>query len=212
MPHMSRCSGRHAKTTSGYEARHAKPGMPGPAALVGTAVKAVPASLVAGAAGSALVLSGAASAATAVPAGLVNSGAADLVAVKAAIPRTVASRVHHTGHRSAYTVISGDTLSGISARFCGTAADYLSLAAASRMADPNAIYPGQAIRLACHAAPLATPAVASTVTGGNSNANSGAQVASGSHHSAAPDSPDRAPGRHAPPGRHARPPAARNRK
>ena len=119
---MSRRSGEHAKTTSGYEARHAKPGMPGPAALIGTAAKAVPASLVAGAAGSALALSGTASAATAAPSHPFNGGAADLVAVKSAVPRIVIRKVHHPGTRSAYTVISGNTLSGISARFCGTTA------------------------------------------------------------------------------------------
>ncbi len=119
---MSRRSGDHAKTAPGYEARHAKPGMPGPAALIGTAAKAVPASLVAGAAGSALALSGTASAA-----------------------------IHHPGTRSAYTVISGNTLSGISARFCGTTADYLSLAAASGITNPDIIYPGQHVKLDCHA-------------------------------------------------------------
>ena len=65
---MSRPSGRHTKVTSGYEGRHAKPGTPGPAALIGTAAKVVPASLVASAAGSALALSGTASAATGAPA------------------------------------------------------------------------------------------------------------------------------------------------
>ena len=124
---MSRRSGERAKTPSGYDARHAKPGAPGPAALLGTAAKAVPVTLAVGAAGSALALSGTASAAT-VPAGLaggslVSSGAADVAAMKTAhIVLTRAHHaVHHTGHRSAYTVASGDTLSRISARFCGTA-------------------------------------------------------------------------------------------
>jgi len=157
---MSRRSGEHAKTTGGYEARHAKPGAPGPAALLGTAAKAVPVTLAAGAAGSALVLSGTASAAT-VPAGLaggslVSSGAADVAAMKTAhIVLTRAHHaVHHAGHRSAYTVVSGDTLSRISARFCGTSSDYLSLAGASGITNPNLIYPGQTIKLKCHAAPL----------------------------------------------------------
>ena len=60
----------------------------------------------------------------------------------------------HAGHRSAYTVVSGDTLSRISARFRGTPSDYLSLAGASRITNPNLIYPGQTIKLKCHAAPL----------------------------------------------------------
>ncbi len=88
---MSRRPGQHAKTPAGYDARHAKPGAPGPAALIGTAAKAVPVTLVAGAAGSALALSGTASAATVVPAGLagaslVSSGATDMAAMKTAAP------------------------------------------------------------------------------------------------------------------------------
>jgi len=192
---MSRRSGEHAKTTAGYEARHAKPGAPGPAALLGTAAKAVPVTLAAGAAGSALVLSGTASAAT-VPAGLaggslVSSGAADVAAMKTAhIVLTRAHHaVHHAGHRSAYTVVSGDTLSRISARFCGTSSDYLSLAGASGITNPNLIYPGQTIKLKCHAAPLQLT-VASN---------------GGAHRSATSHADDRAPGRHALPGRHTAP-------
>ena len=194
---MSRRSGEHAKTTAGYEPRHVKPGAPGPAALLGTAAKAVPVTLAAGAAGSALVLSGTASAAT-VPAGLaggnlVSSGAADVAAMKTAhIVLTRADHaVHHAGHRSAYTVVSGDTLSRISARFCGTSSDYLSLAGASGISNPNLIYPGQTIKLKCHAAPLQLTAAS---TGGT-------------HRSATSHAEHRAPGRHAQPGRHARPAA-----
>ena len=193
---MSRRSGEHAKTTAGYEARHAKPGAPGPAALLGTAAKAVPVTLAAGAAGSALALSGTASAATVVPAGLagaslVSSGTADVAAVKTAthIVLTRAQHAHHAGHRSAYTVVSGDTLSRISARFCGTSSDYLSLAGASGITNPNLIYPGQRIKLKCHAAPLQLTAAS---TGG-------------AHRSATSHAEHRAPGRHARPGRHAAP-------
>src|SRR5215471_8745319 len=182
---MSRRSGEHAKTMAGYEARHAKPGAPGPAALLGTAAKAVPVTLAVGAAGSALALSGTASAAT-VPAGLaggslVSSGAADMAAMKTAhIVLTRAHHaVHHAGHRTAYTVASGDTLSRISARFCGTASDYLSLAGASGITNPNLIYPGQKIKLKCHAAPL--------------------KLTAATHRSSASDADDRAPGRHARP-------------
>ena len=192
---MSRRSGERAKTPSGYDARHAKPGAPGPAALLGTAAKAVPVTLAVGAAGSALALSGTASAAT-VPAGLaggslVSSGAADVAAMKTAhIVLTRAHHaVHHAGHRSAYTVVSGDTLSRISARFCGTSSDYLSLAGASGITNPNLIYPGQTIKLKCHAAPLQLT-VASN---------------GGAHRSATSHADDRAPGRHALPGRHAAP-------
>jgi LysM repeat protein len=190
---MSRHPGRHVKVTSGYDARHAKPGMPGPAALIGTAAKAVPASLVAGAAGSALVLSGttAASASAAVPpaltnASLVNSGAADLGAVKAALPHVVPTRARHRpARRLSYTVASGDTLSRISARFCHTPADDLSLAGASGITNPDVIYPGQKIKLDCHAAPIAAPAPVSPAS-----------------------RPPSAPARHRAPGRHARTPTS----
>jgi hypothetical protein len=158
---MSRRPSRHAKTTSRYEGRHAKPAASGAAALVGTAAKAVPASVVAGAAGSILVLSGTASAAVAAAqAGLVHGGVADLAAVKPAAPRTLVTRARHATARSAYTVVPGDTLSRISARFCGTPADYPALASASGIANPDLIFPGQAITLACHAtvAPAADPA------------------------------------------------------
>ena len=192
---MSRRSGERAKTPSGYDARHAKPGAPGPAALLGTAAKAVPVTLAVGAAGSALALSGTASAAT-VPAGLaggslVSSGAADVAAMKTAhIMLTRAHHAgHHAGHRSAYTVVSGDTLSRISARFCGTPSDYLSLAGASGISNPNLIYPGQTIKLKCHAAPLQLTAAS---TGGT-------------HRSATSHAEHRAAGRHARPGRHAAP-------
>jgi LysM repeat protein len=192
---MSRRSGEHAKTMAGYEARHAKPGAPGPAALLGTAAKAVPVTLAAGAAGSALALSGTASAAT-IPAGLagggvVSSGAADVAAMKTThIALTRAQHaVHPAVHRSAYTVVSGDTLSRISARFCGTSSHYLNLAGASGITNPNLIYPGQTIKLKCHAAPIQLT-VAST---------------GGAHHSGTSHAEHRAPGRHARPGRHAAP-------
>ena len=226
---MSRRSGQHAKTTSGYDARHAKPGMPGPGALIGTAAKAGTASLVAGAAGSALALSGtatAASAATApstIPAGLANaklvnaslasaslansslanSSAADLVAVKAAMPRVVVRRAHHhhpavhsTAARSAYIVRSGDSLSRISAKFCGTAADFPSLAAASGIANPNLIYPGQSITLNCHA-PVPAPAAPAHLTAAHHRARHASHHADRNNHT-------RPAGRHKAPGRHAR--------
>jgi len=220
-PNMSRRPGQHAKTTSGYDARHAKPGGPGPAALIGTAAKAGTASLVAGAAGSALALSGTATAASAatttstIPAGLVNarlvnttlanaslaSSATDVAAVKAAMPRVVV-RAHHHHHpavhaavaRSTYTVRSGDNLSQISARFCGTAADFPSLAAASGIANPNLIFPGQPITLNCHA-PVPAPAhVTSAVK--HHHARHAGRHADRDH--------TRPAGQHSAPGRHAR--------
>jgi len=218
---MSRRPGQHAKTTSGYDARHAKPGGPGPAALIGTAAKAGTASLVAGAAGSALALSGTATAASAatttstIPVGLVNarlvnttqataslaSSTADLVAVKAAMPRVVV-RAHHHHHpavrsaaaRSSYIVRSGDSLSQISARFCGTAADFPSLAAASGIANPNMIFPGQSITLNCHA-PAPAPAHVTSAVKHHHARHAG-------HH--ADRDHTRPAGRHSAPGRHAR--------
>jgi hypothetical protein len=228
---MSRRSGQHAKTTSGYDARHAKPGMPGPGALIGTAAKAGTASLVAGAAGSALALSGtatAASAATApttVPVGLVNaklvnaglanaslanSSAADVAAVKAAMPRVVVRRAHHhhpavhsAAARSAYIVRSGDSLSRISAKFCGTAADFPSLAAASGIANPNLIYPGQSITLNCHA-PVPAPVAPAPTASSAHRAHAHTRPARHAHHDGRSDDHTRPAGRHKAPGRHAR--------
>jgi LysM repeat protein len=53
---------------------------------------------------------------------------------------------------SSYVVQSGDTLYNIAARFCGNGADYPRLAAASGIANPNIIYKGQRIVLACNGA------------------------------------------------------------
>jgi LysM repeat protein len=154
---MSRPHSRHAKITARHHARHAKPG---PSALVGTAAKAVPASLVVGAAGSALALSGTASAVAATtPGAPVASSTAALAAAKAAAARPALTAAHLTAARTSYTVAPGDTLSRISARFCGTPADYPSLAKASHIANANFISAGQAITLACHvAAPATDPA------------------------------------------------------
>jgi hypothetical protein len=224
---MSRRPGQHAKTNSGYDARHAKPGGPGPAALIGTAAKASTASLVAGAAGSALALSGTATAASAatthstIPAGLVNarlvnatlnatlvnSDIADLASVKAAMPRVVV-RAHHHHHpavhsaapRSTYVVRSGDSLSRISARFCGTAADFPSLAAASGIANPNLIFPGQSIKLNCHApVPAPAPAPPAYTTAHHDHT----RPARHARHDGHSDDHTRPAGRHKAPGRHA---------
>ncbi len=224
---MSRRSGQRAKTTSGYDARHAKPGMPGPGALIGTAAKAGTASLVAGAAGSALALSGtatAASAATApttIPASLANaklvnaslpsaslansslanSSAADLVAVKAARPRVVIRAHHHhpaarpAAAHSTYIVRSGDSLSRISAKFCGTAADFPSLAAASGIANPNLIYPGQSITLNCHA-PVPAPAAPAHLTAAHHRARHASHHADRNNHTR-PAVAAQGPGAHA---------------
>lgn len=153
---MSR-HGRHAKATARYSARHARPGTPGAATLLSTTVKVVPASVVIGAAGSAMMLSGTASAAT-------------------------------TAHHSRYTVVSGDTLSAISARFCGTSANYRSLAAASGIGNPDLIYPGQSIRLACHSAATlaADPAPRRDGDGDHDGDNGDARPAHATHRNPPP--------------------------
>ena len=98
--------------------------------------------------------------------------------------------------RSAYTVRSGDSLSQISARFCGTAADYPSLAAASGIANPNLIFPGQSITLNCHAAVPAPAAVHVTSAHRHHHARHAGHHADRDH--------TRPAGRHSAPGRHAR--------
>ena len=158
---MSRHHSRHAKVTSRHQARHAKPAPAGPSALIGTAAKAVPASLVVGAAGSALALTGTTSAIAATTHGApVSSRPAAPAAAKTAAARPRVTRAQLAAARTSYTVVSGDTLSGISARFCATPADYPSLASASHIANANLIYAGQAITLACHAAVAPAPAAA----------------------------------------------------
>ena len=50
-----------------------------------------------------------------------------------------------------YTVRPGDTLSGIAQELCGTARDWAGLWHANpRITDPNVIYPGQHLTVACH--------------------------------------------------------------
>lgn len=148
---MSRGNGRHAKVTSRNKGRHAKPAPPNPAVtVIGTAARAVPATLAIGAAGSALALSGTASAATTTGSATIG-GAAQVATASPAQTTSFAVGVRHRGSRSSYTVISGDTLSHISARFCGTSRDFRSLASASKISNPDRIMVGQKIKLDCHA-------------------------------------------------------------
>jgi hypothetical protein len=51
-----------------------------------------------------------------------------------------------------YTVKPGDTLSGLSGKFCGNPADYPALAAANGIRDADLIFVGAMIRIACRAA------------------------------------------------------------
>ena len=54
-----------------------------------------------------------------------------------------------------YTVRPGDTLSAISARVCGTPADYKALAYNNRLRNPDRVLAHQVLRIACHAAAAA---------------------------------------------------------
>jgi hypothetical protein len=67
----------------------------------------------------------------------------------------LASAARQRAAPARYTVRPGDTLSQIAQRNCGSAAAYRSLAAASGFRNPDRIYPGQAVVLACHRAVLA---------------------------------------------------------
>lgn len=75
--------------------------------------------------------------------------------VELSIPQnveSVSSVPSFAARPSTYTVQSGDTLSRIAARFCGSSSAYHSLAAASGIANPNRIFPGQKIVLTCSGA------------------------------------------------------------
>ena len=79
-------------------------------------------------------------------------------------PTASVAAVASVGAASAgsYTVVSGDTLASIAARFATT---YEALASLNNISDPNLIYPGQVLRVAttAHAASMAA-----TATGGSS--------------------------------------------
>ncbi len=71
----------------------------------------------------------------------------------------LADRVHPAAPAvPSYTVRPGDTLSGIALERCGSAADWPRLWAANRnrIPDPNLIYAGDRVHLACHAKPVPT--------------------------------------------------------
>jgi nucleoid-associated protein YgaU len=48
-----------------------------------------------------------------------------------------------------YAIRTGDTLWSVAAEYCGSGKDYPELAAANRIADPDAISAGQVLVLAC---------------------------------------------------------------
>jgi resuscitation-promoting factor RpfC len=189
---MSPRPARPARIASRYEARHAKPGGPAPAVLVGTAVKVVPASLAAGAACSAMVLSGPSASATttapagpaAIPGATAGLEAAARTAVSLARPAATSQRAR-VSSPATHNVLVGDTLSQISADFCGTAADYTALAAASGIANPDLIYPGESIHLDCHYANATLTASSAPRTERATPAPAGPSSAGTSHAAAA---------------------------
>jgi hypothetical protein len=78
-----------------------------------------------------------------------------LSAAAARLPAHRAFRAARASAPGRYVVRSGDTLSAIARRFCGSASDYPALAANNGIGDPDLILPGEAIRLACRAAAAA---------------------------------------------------------
>jgi len=72
-----------------------------------------------------------------------------LLIVLRSYQRPLAARVARSGRM--YMIRPGDTLGAISARFCGTRADYPGLAAANGIGDPDLIYAWHAIRIVCQA-------------------------------------------------------------
>ena len=63
-----------------------------------------------------------------------------------------------------YRVRPGDTLGAIAQRFCGRFSAFPSLAAASRISNPNLIFPGQTITLSCSASRPTTPKASRSTT------------------------------------------------
>jgi hypothetical protein len=66
-------------------------------------------------------------------------------------PRPLVTRFVRASARKAYTIVSGDTLSGIAGRWCGSAGKWPALFNGNRKAvrDPDLIYPGQHLTLTC---------------------------------------------------------------
>ena len=73
-------------------------------------------------------------------------------------PARIAPAVTAVLQVSSYRVVPGDTLGAIARWFCGRFDAYPALAAASGISNPDLIFPGQTIRLACSGAPAAAPA------------------------------------------------------
>ena len=74
----------------------------------------------------------------------------DADAVQAEVDRILGSGSGGVGNAAVYTVKAGDTLSGIGAMY---GVDYMAIAAANGIADPNVIYPGQVLGIPNAGAP-----------------------------------------------------------
>lgn len=76
------------------------------------------------------------------------------------------------GGGETYTVVAGDTLSGIAQRY---RTNYQTLAALNGIADPNKIYPGQVLKVTGSAAPVPAQAQTYTVKSGDTLSGIAAQ-------------------------------------
>lgn len=70
---------------------------------------------------------------------------------QAAAALAVLAAPAHQHHPPAVTVRPGDTLAALARQWCGAAGDYPGLAAASGIANPDAITPGEHVTIACTA-------------------------------------------------------------
>jgi hypothetical protein len=101
-----------------------------------------------------LALSGAAAAAPAHHAEVPVALDAKIVVRDMPAPRPLVTRIIHASARRAYTIASGDTLSGIAGRWCSSAARWPALFNGNKKVighDPDLILPGQKLTLTCHA-------------------------------------------------------------
>lgn len=86
------------------------------------------------------------------PRGPVEPAADDAHVLQAAAVRPPAFRAQVTPAPSSVLVAAGDTLWGIAGQACGNPADDLALAYNNGIRDPNVIYAGELVKVACRAA------------------------------------------------------------
>jgi LysM repeat protein len=80
-------------------------------------------------------------------------------------PRPLATRIVSAAKARSYTIVSGDTLTGIAGRFCHRPAKWPSLFNGNRkvVRDPDLIYPGQKLTLVCDGSMVLPATVQATV-------------------------------------------------